>query len=178
MQPISDVIKSLCHCRKVRMDPDYFLPPAKEVCKGYIFTGVHLSTRIGVSVSGGLWPGVISFQVDSLLRRPPVTATCGRYASYLNTFLFLKLWLNFVHNRHFVTAQLKTNEMFPIRYMFLTQTKWRRNIEIAISYRSSIQSDGNCDEHRNSREISQQQTNISKLQCYMYYEWQSIKYFY
>ena len=113
MQPISDVIKSLRHCCKVRMDPDYF---------------------------------------------------------------FLKLWLNFVHNRHFVTGQLKP--MKCVQYMFLTKTKWRRNIEIVISYRSSIQSGGKYDEHRNSREISQQQTNISKLQCYMYYEWQSIKYFY
>ena len=30
-----------------------FLPPANEVCEGYVFTGVCLSTRGRVSVQGG-----------------------------------------------------------------------------------------------------------------------------
>ena len=37
-----------------------YLPPANEVCEGYVFTGVCLSTGFsvwGVSIQGGLHPG-------------------------------------------------------------------------------------------------------------------------
>ena len=36
-----------------------FLPPANEVCEGYVFTGVCLSTRGGVR--GFIWGGVRGF---------------------------------------------------------------------------------------------------------------------
>ena len=56
------------------------LPPANEVCEGYVFTGVCPG---GVSV----WGGSLSRE-GSLSRRPPITAMRGRYASYWNAFLF------------------------------------------------------------------------------------------
>ena len=52
-----------------------YLPPANEVCEGYVFAGVCLSTR------------------GSLSGRPPRTVTCGRYASYWNAFLSQLFWV-------------------------------------------------------------------------------------
>ena len=62
--------------------PSYFLPPTNEVCEGYVFTGVCLST--GGSLSGGR----VSVQGGLCQGDPPGTVTCGRYASYWSAFLF------------------------------------------------------------------------------------------
>ena len=68
-----------------------FLPPTNEVCEGYVFTGVCLSTG-GVC----LW----SRGVSPLVRHPhPVRrSTSGRYASYWNAILLLwKLIFTFAY---------------------------------------------------------------------------------
>ena len=50
------------------------LPLAKEVCEGYVFTGVCLS--MGESLSRGLCPGGCFCPGGSLSGRPPVLAVC------------------------------------------------------------------------------------------------------
>ena len=68
-----------------------YLPPANEVCKGYVFTPVCQSF---CSQGGGV-PG----QVHPRAGTPPpamhagIRSTSGRYASYWNAFLFW-LWYN------------------------------------------------------------------------------------
>ena len=60
------------------------LPPANEVCEGYVFTGVCLSTGVCIQ-RGGLHLG-------GWADPPPIgyygtRSTSGRYASYWNAFL-------------------------------------------------------------------------------------------
>ena len=65
-----------------------FLPPANEVCEGYVFTPVcqsFCSRGRGVPGPGGSGPG------GSARWRPPSPQDghcCGRYTSYWNAFLF------------------------------------------------------------------------------------------
>ena len=82
-----------------------FLPPANEVCEGYVFTGVCLST-------GGVYPIACwdtlprdQWQTSSLGRHPPwadtplcavhagIRSTSGCYASHWNAFLF-SMWMD------------------------------------------------------------------------------------
>ena len=57
------------------------LPPANEVCEGYVFTGLSVCPQ-GWNLSG---------------RPSPWTVMCGRYASYWNAFLFYgQLATNFI----------------------------------------------------------------------------------
>ena len=82
----------------------YLLPPANEVCEGYVFTGVCLST--GRQYLGRYMPGrytprqVTPGQVHPLAGTPPaatvhagIRSTSGRYASYWIAFLFTILKL-------------------------------------------------------------------------------------
>ena len=63
-----------------------FLPPANEVCEGYDFTGVCLSTGGSLSRGGSV-------------RETPHTVMSRWYTSYWNAFLFCQIWLqgNFWH---------------------------------------------------------------------------------
>ena len=54
------------HCKR-RSELILLLPPANEVCKGYVFTGVCLSTG-GLCLGRGLCPGRVSVQGGSLSR--------------------------------------------------------------------------------------------------------------
>ena len=58
------------------------LPPANEVCEGYVFTGVCLSTggrtHLILSASGGMHAPGGYYKMRSM---------SGRYASYWNAFL-------------------------------------------------------------------------------------------
>ena len=72
------------------VDSTLCLPPTNEVCEGYVFTGVSLSTGWGLYPGGGsLTGGSLSRGGFLLGRPPPRTVTCGRYASYWNAFLFI-----------------------------------------------------------------------------------------
>ena len=74
-----------------------FLPPANEVCEGYDFTGICLSTGGGVSVHRGvsLFRGYlclgVSVQGGVFVMETPHMVTCGWYTSYWNAFSFFKL---------------------------------------------------------------------------------------
>ena len=73
--------------RKFSLTFEIILPPAKEVCKSCVFTGVCLSTGGGGSLSSriSVWRGF--FQGD---HTPPLQYGNVRgYASYWNTFLSL-----------------------------------------------------------------------------------------
>ena len=61
----------------------WFLPPANEVCEGYVFTGVCLSTRGG----GRAW--LLPGGLHGIRRDTEIRSMSGRYASYWNAFLFL-----------------------------------------------------------------------------------------
>ena len=71
------------------------LPPANEVCEGYVFTGVCLFSGVGMFLSRG-----VSVQVGSMsggvCRGDPHTVMCGQYASYWNAFFFLFCFLVFL----------------------------------------------------------------------------------
>ena len=89
------------------------LPPANEVCEGYVFTGVCLSTRKGVCMvlfGGGMCGfirgacvvlfggcvvlfggGVRGF--FSFFGYNQIRSMSGRYASYWNAFLFSSMSL-------------------------------------------------------------------------------------
>ena len=83
---------------------DNLLPPANEVCEGYVFTGVCLYTggisvwRIFVQVVS-VWGGV-SVQVGGSLSKgvlcqgDPRTVTSGWYASYWNAFLLSRPFIS------------------------------------------------------------------------------------
>ena len=77
-----------------------FLPAANEVCEGYVFTGVCLSTPGGGGVrgcSGGAWffPGR-----GACIGYDEIRSMSGRYASYWNAFLFMFCFLT-KHFSHF-----------------------------------------------------------------------------
>ena len=65
------------------------LPPANEVCEGYVFTGVCLST-------GGVSLTETPLDRDPSRQRPSLaghrTVTSGRYASYWNIFSFWRFF--------------------------------------------------------------------------------------
>ena len=63
------------------------LPPANEVCKGYVFTPDWHSVRRRGSASGGL--GRPPWMQTPPIGRYGIRSTSGRYASYWNAFLFL-----------------------------------------------------------------------------------------
>ena len=58
-----------------------FLPPANEVCEGYVFTGICLSIR------GSLSGGQGSLSRGTGVRETPRTVKSRRYTSYWNAFL-------------------------------------------------------------------------------------------
>ena len=69
-----------------------FLPPANDVCEGYVFTGVCLSTGGGcVLLHAGIQPPP---RPEAHTPHPPcpvhagIRLTSGRYASHWNAFLF------------------------------------------------------------------------------------------
>ena len=64
--------------------------PANEVCEGYVFTGVCLSTGVMWSLGGSL-SREIFIQGDLCPWGVYVTVMCGWYASYWNAFL-CSLW--------------------------------------------------------------------------------------
>ena len=65
------------------------LAPANEVCEGYVFTGVCLSTGGGSPSGGGLCPGEEVSVRETPQTETPRTVMSRRYASYWNAFLFL-----------------------------------------------------------------------------------------
>ena len=51
----SNILEIIC---QLRLMVATLLPPANEVCEGYVFTGVYLSMGEGVCVAGGhVWQG-------------------------------------------------------------------------------------------------------------------------
>ena len=78
-----------------------YLPPGKEVCEGYVFTGVCLCTG-----RGSLCPGE-----GSLSGRPP-TVMCGLYASYWNAFLFNK------SSQHVITLFFHVIGLIPRNFTY------------------------------------------------------------
>ena len=101
-----------------------FLPPANEVCEGYVFIYVCLSTGGSRSLSGGgypLWGGFLSR--GSLSWRPPHTETSRGYASYWNAFLF---FLKKIHQTNrttwskiFVANSWSGHHIFDIFLVFI-----------------------------------------------------------
>ena len=78
-----------------------FLPPANEVCKGYVFTPVCQSfCSHGGEYLGRYTPGQVhpSGRYTPMAGTPPLAmyagiwSTSGRYASYWNAFLFIGLF--------------------------------------------------------------------------------------
>ena len=68
----------MCDARSISSDDNFLLPPANEVCEGYVFTGVCLSMGRGVWVSvipgtrGRHPPGRHSTWSDTPLSRHPL----------------------------------------------------------------------------------------------------------
>ena len=112
------------------------LPPANQVCEGYVFTSVCLSrVSAGVSVQGwsmsrgvsfqglsvrrGLCPGQVSVQVGSLYTGglchgdPPITIMCRQYASYWNAFLFIDYFRKLNSANSVKTFKENSNGVFP-----------------------------------------------------------------
>ena len=146
-----------------------FSPPTNEVCEGYVFTGICLSmvgvsqslsrrrgevsvwggslSRVGCLCPGGLCPGgqVVSFQRVSD-REIPRTVTCGRYASYLNAFLFvvILLW----HDNKSTAKRDFIDHFFSLRSNSIgsdqtTQTKgWQVTTSRAPTYRMCASTSG------------------------------------
>ena len=66
------------------------LPPANEVCEGYVFTGVCLSTGGGVRGRGHVWQGGVRGGGHACHSRYyGIRSMSGRYASNWNAFLLL-----------------------------------------------------------------------------------------
>ena len=104
---VIDVVEGTHFC--IVLKNKIYLPPANEVCEGYVFTGVCLSTgwisvqggslsrgglcpggrslSRGVSVFGESVQGDLCLGVSVTETPPPITVTCGWYASCGNAFL-------------------------------------------------------------------------------------------
>ena len=108
---------------------DPLLPPANEVCEGYVFTDVCLSA--GREVSAPLHVGIhtpyppdqtLPWVVDTPLgSRPPhsacweIRATNGRYASYWNAFLcLLFFWMVTSFYGQTTTALVERDGVFTV----------------------------------------------------------------
>ena len=77
----------MIHCvSTVNWGANYLLPFANEICEGYVFTGVCLSTGGSLRTETPLDRDPLTGQ-----RSPPGqrTVTSGRYASYWNAFLLV-----------------------------------------------------------------------------------------
>ena len=92
-----------CSCQYASYWNALLLPPANEVCEGYVFTGVCLSMGVSAPLHAGIHiSSPREPEADTPLDRPPQADTpgqthpplrsawsrSGRYASHWNAFLF------------------------------------------------------------------------------------------
>ena len=90
----TDIQPGVCSTWEIFSFRFSLLPPANEVCEGYVFTGLCLSTE-GVCMEGGhawqgrcAWWGGHAWQGTLHGRYYEVRSMTGWYASYWNAFLF------------------------------------------------------------------------------------------